>query len=54
MSERLKKYIQNQKLKGRIRVSFFVDQKLWRFINKRANKDKLTINEYLKKSFDFK
>lgn len=54
MSDRLKKYIENQKLRGRKRVSFFVDEKFWRYINKRAKKDNLTINEFLKKSFDFK
>lgn len=54
MSDRLKKYIENQKLRGRKRVSFFVDEKFWRYINKRAKKDNLTINEFLKKSFDYK
>jgi hypothetical protein len=54
MSERLKKYISNQKLRGRKRVSFFVDLKLWNYITKRAKKENMTINDYLKKSFDFK
>lgn len=54
MSERLKKYIQNQKSKGRKRVSFFVDEKFWKYITKRAKKEDLTINEFLKKSFEFK
>ncbi len=54
MSERLKKYISNQKLRGRKRVSFFVDEKLWRFITKRAKIEGITINEYLKFALNFK
>jgi len=51
---RLQKYIKNQKFKGRKRVSFFVDIKLWRYITKRAKKEKMTINDYLKFVLDFK
>lgn len=54
MSDRLKKYISNQKKQGRKRVSFFVDEKFWNFISKRAKKEDLTINEFLKKSMNFK
>lgn len=53
MSERLKKYIASQKFKGRKRVSFFVDEKLWNYITKRAKKEDMTINDYLKHSFNF-
>jgi hypothetical protein len=53
MSERLKKYIANQKKLGRKRVSFFVDEKLWKFINKQCKKQNITINEFLKDSLDF-
>jgi len=53
MSERLKKYIDKQKKQGKKRVSFFVDEKFWNYLTKRAKKDNLTIPEYLKKSFNF-
>ena len=51
---RLQKYIQNKKNQGQKRVSFFVDIKLWRYITKRAKKENMTINEFLKYTFDFK
>ena len=54
MSERLKKYIEKQKKQGKKRVSFFVDEKFWNYLTKRAKKDNLTIPEYLKKSFNLK
>lgn len=54
MSERLKKYIDKQKKQGKKRVSFFVDDKFWNYLTKRAKKENLTIPEYLKNYFNFK
>jgi len=51
---RYKKYIDNQRLKGFKRVSFFTDEKFWKFVKKRAAKDNLTIDDFLKKSLNFK
>lgn len=53
-SSRSKKYILNQKSKGLKRVSFFTDEKFWKYITKRASKDNISINDFLKNSFDFK
>ncbi len=54
MSERLKKYIDKQKKQGKKRVSFFIDDKFWNYLTKRAKKENLSIPDYLKKEFDFK
>lgn len=54
MSERLKKYIDKQKKQGKKRVSFFIDDKFWIYLTKRAKKENLTIPEYLKNYFNFK
>lgn len=54
MSERLKKYIVNQKKKGCKRVSFFVDVKLWEFLKKVSKSKNLSIPDYLKSEFDYK
>jgi len=51
---RMERYLIKQKLlHGRKRVSFFVDEKFWKFITRRAKKNDMTINEYLQHSFDF-
>ena len=50
---RSKKYIIKQKKLGYKRVSFFTDEKFWKFIKKRALKEKMTIDEFLKSSFNF-
>jgi len=54
MSERLKKYIEKQKKQGKKRVSFFIDEKLWNYLSKRAKKENLSIPDYLKQYFNFK
>lgn len=53
MSERLKKYIDKQKKQGKKRVSFFIDEKLWKYLTKRAKAENLHISDYLKKWFHF-
>ena len=51
---RMQRYLIKQKLKhNRKRVSFFVDEKFWKYITRRAKKSDMTINEYLQHSFDF-
>lgn len=52
--DRFQKYIDNQKKKGNIRVSFYVDEKLWKYLKKLSKKDNLTIPELMKKQFNFK
>jgi len=52
-SSRSKKYIMNKKKQGYKRVSFFVDEKFWKFVKKRALKSGLTIDEFLMKSLEF-
>ena len=53
-SDRLKKYIDNQKKKGKKRVSFFVDDKVWKFFKKKQKASNLDISDYLKVLLDFK
>ena len=51
---RMQKYLIKQRLvHNRKRVSFFVDEKFWKFITRRAKQKDMTINEYLQHSFDF-
>ncbi len=55
MSEtRLQKYISNKKRLGQKRVSFFVDEKVWKYFKKNAQKQDMTINDYLKYLLNFK
>ncbi len=51
-NERLKKYVKNKKKLGFKRVSFFVEEKVWKYFKKRS--DNLSANDYLKKLLDFK
>ena len=51
---RSSKYIKNQKLKGYKRVSFFTDEKFWKYIKKRALKNNMTISDYLINQLNFK
>ena len=51
---RLQRYIVNKKSLEQKRVSFFVDEKVWKFFKKNAKKNNLTINDYLKELLDFK
>lgn len=51
---RLQRYIANKKNLGQKRVSFFVDEKVWKFFKKNAQKKNLTINDYLKELLNFK
>jgi hypothetical protein len=53
MSDRLKRYIDKQKKQGKKRVSFFIDEKLWKYLTKRAKAEKLQMSDYLKKCFHF-
>jgi predicted DNA-binding ribbon-helix-helix protein len=51
---RMERYLMKQRfLHGRKRVSFFVDEKFWKFVTRRAKKNNMTINEFLQYSFDF-
>jgi hypothetical protein len=50
--ERHKKYINSKKKQGQKRVSFFVEEKVWKYFKKRS--DTLSPNEYLKKLLNFK
>jgi len=52
--KRLKKYIDKKKSLGQKRVSFFVDEKLWKYFKKNAKKNNMSINDYLKALLDFK
>ena len=55
MSEtRLQKYIKAKKRLGQKRVSFFVDEKVWKFFKNNAKKSNMSINDYLKHLLDFK
>ena len=51
-NERLKKYVKNKKKLGFKRVSFFVDEKVWKYFKKRSGG--LSANDYLKRLLDFK
>ena len=51
---RLQKYIIKQKNQGKKRVSFFVNVKLWKYITRRSKINNMTIDEFLKYTFDFK
>jgi hypothetical protein len=53
MSDRLKRYIDKQKKQGKKRVSFFIDEKLWKYLTKRAKAENLQMSDYLKKWFHF-
>ena len=53
-SSRSKKYIQNQKSKGYKRVSFFTNEKFWKYLTRRAKRSNMTINDYLIAQFVFK
>jgi len=53
-SERSKKYINKKKRAGEKRVSFFTNEKFWKFISKKANQEKMTISEYLMWCHNFK
>ncbi|WP_295051392.1 hypothetical protein [Sulfuricurvum sp.] len=53
-SERLDRYIKNKKKSGQKRVSFFVDEKVWKYFKKNASTKNMTINEYLKHILNFK
>ena len=52
--DRFQNYINNQKKKGNIRVSFYVDEKFWKYLKKLSKKDDLTIPELMKRQFYFK
>ena len=51
---RLQKYINNKKVLGQKRVSFFVDEKVWKYFKRNAKKNNMSINEYLKYLLNFK
>ena len=51
---RYNRYVLNQKKSGKKRVSFFCDIKLWNYISKRAKKQNITIEQYLKQALNFK
>jgi len=51
---RQEKYIMNKKMMGQKRVSFFVDEKLWKYFKRNAIKKKMTINDYLAYLLEFK
>lgn len=51
-NERLKRYVKNKKKLGFKRVSFFVDEKVWKYFKKKSGN--LSANDYLKKLLDFK
>ena len=51
---RLKKYIDNRKKMGQKRVSFFVDEKVWKYFKSNAKKNNMTIDNYLKHLLNFK
>lgn len=53
-AERLERYVKNKKRIGQKRVSFFVDEKAWKLFKKQADRNKMTIGEYLKKLLNFK
>lgn len=36
------------------RVSFFIDEKLWKYLKKLSKKDNLTVPDLIKKQFNFK
>lgn len=52
--DRQQKYINNQKKKGNKRVSFFIDEKLWKYLKKLSKKENLTVPDLIKKHFNFK
>jgi len=52
-SDRLNRYIKNKKKAGQKRVSFFVDEKVWKHFKRKASLNKMTINEYLKHLLNF-
>ncbi len=54
MDNRLQRYTKRKKALGQKRVSFFVDEKVWKYFKKNANKRDMTINDYLKYLLDFK
>ena len=54
MENRLQRYTKKKKDLGQKRVSFFVDESVWKYFKKNANKNNMTINDYLKKLLDFK
>jgi len=51
---RLQKYIKNKKRLGQKRVSFFVDEKAWKYFKKNAQNNNMSINDYLKYLLNFK
>jgi hypothetical protein len=53
-AERLERYVKNKKRIGQKMVSFFVDEKAWKLFKKQADRNKMTIGEYLKKLLNFK
>lgn len=53
-SERLDRYIKNKKRMGQKRVSFFVEEKVWKFFKKNASSKDMSINDYLKHLLNFK
>lgn len=52
--DRFKKYINEQKRKGYKRVSFYIDEKLWKYLKKLSKKENLTVPDLIKKQFNFK
>lgn len=52
--DRFQKYINEQKRKGNKRVSFYIDEKLWKYLKKLSKKENLTVPELIKKQFNFK
>ena len=51
---RLQRYIQRKKKLGQKRVSFFVDEKVWKYFKKNAKNSGMSINEFLIYLLDFK
>jgi len=54
MENRLQRYVKNKRSLGQKRVSFFVDEKVWKYFKKNAQKQDMSINDYLKHLLDFK
>ncbi len=52
--DRFQKYINEQKRKGNKRISFYIDEKLWKYLKKLSKKENLTVPELIKKQFNFK